>query len=194
MKTSAEFVATLREGTGKGVARALRRQGLIPAVIYSREGKPQSFSLPTKETTLAYHKGGFFNNVVTLSLGKDKIFALPKAIQLHPVTDVIEHVDFLEVNDKSVVRVQVPVRLLNTDRCIGIKRGGSLNVVRHTIELSCTPANIPSHIEIDMLAVNIGDSIHINSIKLPEGTKPTIARNFTIVAVAGRASKDADAA
>ncbi len=194
MKTSAEFVATLREGTGKGVARALRREGLIPAVIYSREGKPMSFSLPKKELTITYHRGGFFNNVVNLTIGKDKVFALPKAVQLHPVTDVIEHIDFLEVNDKSIVRVQIPVRLLNVDRCIGIKRGGSLNVVRHTIELSCTPANIPAAIEIDMLAVNIGDSIHINSVQLPEGTKPTIARNFTIVAVAGRANKDADAA
>lgn len=194
MKTSAEFVATVREGTGKGVARALRRQGLIPAVIYSREGKPQSFSLPQKELTMTYLKGGFFNKLVSISLGKEQFFALPKAIQFHPVTDVIEHVDFLQVTEKSEVRVQIPVRLMNLDRCIGIKRGGSLNVVRHTVELVCTPNNIPSHIEIDMLAVNIGSSVHINDVALPANTKPTIARNFTIATIAGRASKDADAA
>lgn len=192
MKTSAEFVATVREGTGKGVARALRRQGLIPAVIYSRQGKPMSFSLPQKELTLTYLKGGFFNNIVSIQLGKEKFFALPKDMQFHPVTDVIEHADFLQVDENSIVRVRIPVRLLNMDRCIGIKRGGSLNIVRHHVELFCSPKNIPSAIEIDMLAVNIGDSVHVDSVTLPEGVKPTIARNFTIVTVAGRASKDAE--
>jgi len=190
MKSSAEFVAIVREGTGTGAARALRREGRIPAIVYSRDGEPTSVHLEEKLLKLEYYKGGFFNKVVTLTVGKDKVFALPKALQFHPVTDRIEHADFLRVDASSEIRVKIPVRFINTDRCIGIKRGGSLNIVRHDIELFAPANNIPSVIEIDLLNVNIGDSVHIQSIELPAGTRPTITRNFTIVAVAGRATKE----
>lgn len=190
MKSSAEFVAIVREGTGTGAARELRRQGRIPAIVYSKDGEPAGVHLEEKVLKLEYYKGGFFNKIVTLNIGKEKVFALPKDLQFHPVTDRIEHADFLRVDEKSEIRVRIPLRFINTDRCIGIKRGGSLNIVRHDIELFAPANNIPPVIEIDLLSVNIGDSVHIEAIELPKGTRPTITRNFTIVAVAGRATKE----
>lgn len=196
MKTSVQFSAEGRERTGKGGARALRREGKIPAIIYAKGETPINLAVEEKALTIAYHKGSFFNKIVSIDLGGKSLHALPKDIQLHPVTDRIEHVDFLKVEENSQIHVWVPVRFLGQDRSIGIKRGGVLNVVRHELELVCTPNNIPAAIEIDLSSVNIGDSIHISHIALPENVSPAITdRDFTIATIAGRSAKDdADAA
>lgn len=191
MQAAVAFDATTRETSGKGAARALRRDGKVPANIYGPSKTNLSLALSTKEVTLEYLRGGFFNKIVEIKTGKSSVYALPKAVQLHPVTDVLEHVDFYQVDEKSSIRVMVPVHFLNMERSIGIKRGGVLNVVRHNLELICKVNNIPKFIEIDLLDINIGDSIHISHVKLPEGTSPAIkSRDFTIAAMAGRGGKD----
>lgn len=187
-KTTATLSATAREGAGKGVARALRREGKVPAVLYSKNSKPMSLALPLKETTLEYRNGRFRSRVVELKFDNQTIQALPKELQFHPVTDVIEHVDFIRVEKGVPVRVQVPVHFAGQDKCVGIKRGGVLNIVRHEVEFTCLPEAIPTHIDVNVLEMDIGDSVHINDIKLPSGVVPVIKRNFTIATVAGRSS------
>lgn len=194
MKASIALNGASRTEAGKGAARALRRAGNIPAILYSAGTTNTSFSITEKELTLAYKKGAFTNKLVELTIDGKKLFALPRDVQMHPVTDRIEHADFLQVTKDSKVTVSVPVKVLNAERSIGLKRGGALNIVRHEIELECTPENIPSKIEVDILNVNIGTSLHISAIELPKGVAPAIKRDFTVVTITGRAAKDEDEA
>lgn len=190
MQAAVTFEANTRETHGKGASRALRRAGEVPAIIYGEGAANVTVSLQENLLTREYKRGGFFSKIVEIKTGKESIFALPKDMQFHPVSDAIEHMDFLRVTEKSTINVFVPVHFLNMDRCKGIKRGGALNIVRHDLELVCKVTNIPSAIEIDMLSVDIGDSIHISAINLPEGVEPAIKdRDFTIATIAGRGGK-----
>jgi large subunit ribosomal protein L25 len=190
MKPNALLEAKSRDGSGKGAARALRREGVIPAIIYGNEETPAKIILPLKELTLEYKKGSFFNKIIDINVDGKVLQALPRDVQTHPVTDVIEHADFQRVDKDSIIHVMVPVKVLNQEKSIGLKRGGVLNIVRHEIELLCKPGSIPSAIEVDVLQADIGHSIHINDIQLPPDVKTAIKdRNFTVITVAGR-SKD----
>lgn len=190
MKTAVTFKAEERPRGGKGGARATRRTGNVPVVLYGNGLDAINLSVPLKNLTLEYRKGGFKSKVVSIEVGKTTYHAVPRDVQLHPVSDVIEHADFLHVTDKSEVSVMVPVQFKNIDRSIGIKRGGVLNVVRHEIEFVCLPNLIPDNIEIDILERDIGDSIHINDLELPKGVTPAIKRNFTIATIAGRGKEE----
>lgn len=190
MKVATVLAATSREGQGKGASRALRRTGQVPAIVYGHNQQPTKIALPLKEITLEFRKGSFFNKIIDISLDGKQFHALPRDVQMHPVTDVIEHADFQRVEKDSLIHVFVPVKVLNADKSVGLKRGGVLNLVRHEVELLCTPETIPSAIEVDVLSVDIGHSIHISDIKLPGDVKTAIkGRNFTVVTIAGR-SKD----
>ena len=194
MKTATAFAAETRAARGKGGARAVRREGKVPGIIYGKDFAPTAVALPEKELRLAFQKGGFFNKIVSITLDGKPLNALPKTIEFHPVSDLIEHVDFMKVDADSRIRVMVPVRFLNQDKSVGLKRGGVLNVVRHELELICSPDNIPTLIEIDVKDANIGHSIHISHVQLPKGVTPAItSRDFTIATVAGR-SKDEEEA
>ncbi len=196
MKAAVTFEANVRETHGKGSARAARRAGKTPAIVYGEGDQNVSVALDTNMLAHEYRRGGFFSKIVEIKAGKESFFALAKEMQFHPVTDVIEHVDFLRVTEKSSIKVKVPVHFLNQDKSIGLKRGGVLNIVRHDLELICNINNIPKVIEIDVLKTNIGDSIHISQVSLPEGVTPAISgRDFTIATVAGRGgSNDEDEA
>jgi large subunit ribosomal protein L25 len=187
-KTIAILPASVREGAGKGVARALRREGKVPAVLYSKQDKPMSLAMPLKEVTLEYKRGRFRSRLIDINLDGKTVQALPKEVQFHPVTDIIEHVDFMRVEKGVPIRVQVPVHCIGQEKSVGIKRGGVLNIVRHEIEFTCAPESIPTHIEVNVMDMDIGHSVHINDIKLPTGVVPVIKRNFTVATVAGRSS------
>jgi large subunit ribosomal protein L25 len=189
-KKSSALVAATRSGTGKGVARALRREGKLPGILYGKGQKPISIALSANELTLEYQKGRFRSRLIDIALDGKTIQALPKDLQFNPVTDQIEHVDFIKIEKGMVIRVQVPVKFVGTDKSIGLKRGGVLNVVRHEIEFEVAPESIPTHIEVDVTKLDIGNSVHIEDISLPKGVTPTIKRNFTIAAVAGRSTAD----
>ena len=194
MKAALEFKAEIREATGTGSARAARRSGFTPVNLYAKGEKNQALSIETRVISNEYFRGGFMNKIVALQVGGKNLFAIPRDIQLNPVTDKIEHADFIAVNDKSIVKVFVPIHFLNTEKAIGIKRGGVLNIVRHEIELLAPVTAIPTHLDIDVMEMNIGDSVHIDAVKLPEGVKSVIkGRNFTIASIAGR-SKDEEEA
>ncbi len=192
MKTVYQFTAEKREETGRGASRALRRAGHVPSILYSKKMEPLSFSLTEKELTREYKKGAYQSKLVELNISGKTYFALPSELQTHPVSDRIEHADFLQVDADSKIRVKVPVKVLNADKSMGLKRGGALNIVRHTIELICSPDTIPSRVEVDLKDAQIGDSIHISAVTLPENVKPVINRDFTLVTITGRSAKDAE--
>ncbi len=182
--------AETRTNAGKGVARALRREGKIPAVLYGKGDEATSLALPANDVRLQYQKGRFRSKLLQLNLDGKTVQALPRDVQFHPVTDMIEHVDFLKVDDKTTIRVDVPVKFKDHEKSPGLKRGGVLNVVRHEIEFVCKASSIPSVIEISVAGLEIGASIHIESVKLPDGVTPVIKRNFTIATIAGRSAEE----
>lgn len=187
MKAAVEFTAETRQGTGTGSAREARRQGKVPVAVYAKGKANLHLAVDALQLSHNYFKGGFMNKVVSLKVdGKDN-FVIPREMQLNPVTDKIEHADFMAVDEKSVVKVLVPVRFNNVATSVGIKRGGALNIVRHEVELLAPVANIPQSVEIDVAELNIGDSIHLHNIKLPAGVSPAIKReDFTIASLTGR--------
>ena len=182
-----ELSATVREKVGKGAARAVRRQGQIPAVIYGGKQSPVAIHLSDRDVYFKIHGGGFLTTVATIDVGGEKVKVIPRDFQLDPVSDRPIHVDFLRVVEGSTVTVEVPVHFVNEAAAPGIRRGGVLNVVRHRVELLCPAESIPNHIVADLTGLDINDSLHISSIVLPEGVRPTIARNFTVATIAAPA-------
>lgn len=186
-----------REVAGTGPARATRRQGKTPAIIYGGDqGKaPANITIDTNELTKEYHKGHFLSKLVDIQVGKESEHVIPRAIQVHPVTDEVLHADFLRVTDKTKIAVMVKVNFLNEDTCPGLKRGGVLNIVRRDVELLCSAKNIPDHLDVDLGGLEIGESAHISSVTLPKGATPTITdRDFTIATLVGRMAEEVEEA
>jgi len=185
--------AERRERVGKGSSRALRRQDKIPAVIYGDKQPPLAIAVPYKDIYYKIHGGGFRTTVATIDLGKEKIQVLPKDYQLDVVRDFPLHVDFLRVSASSVVHVSVPVHFLHEEAAPGIKRGGVLNIVRHEVELTVPAGAIPDAIEVDLTGLEVGASVHISHVKLPQGATPVIQdRDFTIATIAAPAGMRSD--
>jgi large subunit ribosomal protein L25 len=180
-----ELKAEAREQVGKGSARAVRRNGKVPAVIYGEKQPPLAIALSYKDIYYKIHGGGFLTTVATIDVDGKKIEVLPKDYQLDPVRDFPMHVDFLRIGKNTEVNVQVPVHFLNEEASPGIKRGGVLNIVRHEVEFHCPANAIPEFITIDLTGAEIGDSFHISAVTLPAGVKPVISdRDFTIATIA----------
>lgn len=173
--------AAKREKAGKGASRVLRRENRVPAVIYGDNKEPVKISLNNKDITLEFHKGHMFTTLCDIDVEGAKQMVLARDVQLHPVTDRVEHVDFIRVTAKTKIAIQVPVHFINQDKCPGLSEKGVLNVVRHEIELMCTATDIPDHIDVDLTDIKIGDAIKVSRAKLPAGATPTITgRDFTI--------------
>ncbi len=176
--------AEARERAGKGASRALRRDGRVPAVIYGDKSEPLTVHVEEKLLARMLSSGHFMNTVVMVDVGGEANRTLPKDVQFHPVTSRPIHVDFLRIGEHSQVNVAVPVTFVDDEDSPGIKRGGVLNVVRHELELVCDAAQIPDTITVSLAGLDIGDSIHISAIALPEGSKSAIGdRDFTIATV-----------
>ena len=188
MINEAELKASARERVGKGSARQLRREGMVPAVIYGDKKAPLPIAIPYKESFMRLHAGGFLTSILTLDVDGEKHRVIPKDYQLHPVRDFLEHVDFLRISRNTTVTVDIPVAFLNEDTCPGLRAGGALNVVRHTIEVVCRADAIPESIEVDLGPLEMGDGVHISAVNLPDGVEPTIRdRDFTIATIASPA-------
>ncbi len=174
-----------RPKVGRGPARAARRAGLVPAVVYGGARDPRAISVTLKDLNLHLHAGGFTNSLFELRLGDKSQRVLPRDIQFDPVTDWPVHVDFMRVEEDTRVTIRVPVTWVGEEESPGLRRGGVLNIVRHEIELLCPAGKIPESIEVDVTGLEIGDGVHISAVKLPEGARPTITdRDFTIVTIA----------
>jgi len=198
MSNTYELTASVRNRVGKGAARASRREGKIPAVIYGNKQPPLAIELDHKTIFMKLHGGGFLTTVATIDVGGEKISVIPRDYALDPVTDQPIHVDFLRVSAGSSLHVQIPVQFINEEKSPGLKRGGVLNIVRHDIEATVPADAIPDHIVVDLTGLEINDSIHISAVQLPAGVKPVIAeRDFTIATIAapaGLKSEEGEAA
>ena len=191
MAEAIELKAWSRGRTGTGGARAIRREGRIPGIVYGGKDAPLNISLETKEVSKQIKTGHFQSTVYMLDMDGTKIRAIPRDVQVDPVRDFPIHVDFMRLAKDAVVDVDVPVHFLNDGASPGLKRGGVLNIVRHEIALRCPADSIPESIEIDLTGTEIGDSIHISAVELPEGTTPTITdRDFTVATIAGRGAEE----
>jgi large subunit ribosomal protein L25 len=170
MATAAkELKARARSGVGKGAARALRREGLIPAVIYGDKKSPLPISISYNEAMKSIYAGGFLSHIITLDVEGEKHRVIPRDYQLDVVSDKALHVDFLRVGKGTKLNVQVHVTFINEDQSPGIKRGGVLNIVHHTLDLTVNADNIPEEIVVDLAGKDIGDIIHLSAITLPAG-------------------------
>ena len=185
--------AEARQRAGKGASRALRREGRVPAVIYGEKQEPLSVHLEEKLLMKMMSNGHFMNTVVMVDVGGKANRTLPKDVQFHPVTSRPIHVDFLRIGEHSQVNVNVPVNFIDEEDSPGLKRGGVLNVVRHDLELVCDAAKIPDQITISLTGLEIGDSIHISQVSLPEGSKSAIEdRDFTIATIVAPSAMKAE--
>lgn len=188
MAQTYELVASLRDRVGKGSARALRREAKTPAVIYGDKQPPLSIAVDTKETFLKLHAGGFLTHVAIIKVDGQEIKVLPRDYQLDPVTDTLVHVDFIRVSDATKVSVSVPVHFVGQDKSMGIKRGGVLNVAAHEVSLLVSANAIPEFLTVDISELNIGDAVHISSVKLPEGATLIGHDDFAVATVVGSAA------
>ncbi len=174
MSDNIELKAQVRNRVGKGAARESRRNSMVPAVIYGGNKDPLSIALPYKELAMTIHAGGFMNTVFDLDVDGEKHRVLPKAIQQDPVRDFFTHVDFLRIGKNTKVVVEIPVHYVNEDSAPGIRKGGVLNVVRHTLEVSCRADAIPEYFEVDLTGLQIEDVVHASAISLPDGVALTV--------------------
>lgn len=182
-----EIPATARPRAGKGAARAVRREGKIPAVIYGEKQEPETIALDANELWKVVQKGRFLSTVLDINVDGQKRRVLPREVQLDPVKDTPVHVDFQRVGASDFVRVVVPVNFINEGASPGLKRGGVLNIVRHEVEVTCPPDRIPEAFVVDLTGLEIGRSIHISAVPLGEGVRPTITnRDFTVATIAGK--------
>ena len=189
MSDSLTLPAEARVLSGKGATRALRREGRVPAVIYGGKQPPVSIHVEAKELARQLGTGHFFTSIVEINVGGETHRTLPKDVAFHPVNDRALHADFLRLTADSKVHVEVPVVFANEEASPGLKRGGVLNIVRHELELVCEADNIPEAISIDVTGLDIGASIHIHHVTLPEGSVSAITdRDFTIATIVAPSS------
>jgi large subunit ribosomal protein L25 len=180
---------------GKGAARATRRSGRVPAIVYGGGKDPVLISLEPRELGRVLARPALFATLVDIGVDGDTLRTLPRDVQYHPVSDAPLHVDFMRVSAGAQVTVTVPVVFINHDRSVGLRRGGILNVVRHGIEMICSVDNIPDRLVVDLDGLDIGDSIHIDAVEMPPAARPVIqARDFTIASIAASSAVKEEAA
>ena len=189
------LTAEPRTSVGKGAARATRRAGRVPAIVYGDGKQPVAISLEPRELARTLGRPGLFATLVDISLDGATLRTLTRDVQYHPVTDVALHVDFMRVAAGAQVTVTVPVVFINHERSMGLRRGGILNIVRHGIEMVCSVDSIPDRLVVDLDGLDIGDSIHIGAVALPENARPVIQeRDFTIASIAASSAVREEAA
>ena len=178
----ATIPAVARDRAGKGAARAVRRQGLVPCVVYGENKDPVSISIDPRVIMKGLEGGHFYNTVYAIEVeGGKKEQALPRDVQFHPVSDAPLHVDFLRVGRNTQISVMVPIIFLNEEECQGIVEGGQLTVVRHEIEVACSASDIPEQLEVDLKGLEIGDTIRISDVSMPDGVESTITDRDPVV-------------
>jgi len=186
----------VRTGTGTGGARATRRSGLVPGVLYGGKQGPVSIAVRSNEFRKALYTGKLLGHLVTLKNGAESQPVIAKDIQLHPVTDEPVHFDLYRVDAHQLIKIAVPVHFKNHEESPGLKRGGALNIVRHDVELMAPADQIPEELVVDLTGLEIGDTIRISDIALPAGIESAIDRDVVVATVAGssaQASEDAAA-
>jgi large subunit ribosomal protein L25 len=178
-----EIKATLRPKAGKGAARAVRREGRTPAVIYGANQPPLAIAVDHIDIRTKIYAGHFLTTLYDIDIDGKKHRVIPRDYQLDPVKDVPVHVDFMRLSEGVLVRVNVPVHVINTEASPGVKRGGAVNIVTHAIPVRCPPDRIPQSIDVDVAGLEINSSKHLSDVKLPEGVKPIAREDMTLVTI-----------
>ena len=174
-----------RASAGKGAARATRRAGRVPGIIYGDNKEPTLISLEPRELARATHRAGLFATIVDVFVDGAVHRTLAREVQYHPVSDTALHVDFMRVGASAQVHVSVPVVFTNHESAPGLRRGGILNIARHSIDIQCAVDAIPERVTIDLNGMEIGDSIHVETVSLPEGVRAVLGtRDSTIASIA----------
>jgi large subunit ribosomal protein L25 len=177
------LIAEPRASVGKGAARATR--GRVPGIIYGNDEAPMAISFEPRELSRAVNRAGFFATIVDVSIDGSVHRTLPREVQYHPINDTALHVDLMRVGAGAQVQVSVPVSFINHDGAPGLRRGGILTVIRHNIDIACSVDAIPDRVVVDLSGLEIGDSIHIGVVTLPEGVRAMLgSRDTTIASVA----------
>lgn len=172
---------TVRETTGTGPARAARREDVVPGILYGGGEASVAIGMKFNEVQKAINSGSFLANMVEISHNGDKQKVLTKDVQFHPVSDRPVHIDFYRVKESTIIEVEVSVNVIGEEENMALKGEGSLNLVRHSIEVKCPAGSIPDQIDVDVSKMEIGDSLHISDVTLPANVKPSITdRDFTI--------------
>ena len=185
MSKNYALTAQKRDRAGKGVARALRRENRIPSVVYGDNKPPVMISFIEKDVTLQFQKGGMRTHVCDLTVDGEKMQVMARDVQFNPVSDRIEHIDFMRISAKTKVTVHVPIHFVNQEECPGIKLKGILNIVHHDLSLRCPATAVPEYLEVDLSKAELGTALHLSDIKLPKGaevmghTEP----NFTLATI-----------
>ncbi|MES2549342.1 MAG: 50S ribosomal protein L25/general stress protein Ctc [Pseudomonadota bacterium] len=183
-----DLLAEVRTGTGKGAARQARRDGYVPGIIYGDGSEPVAIKMKFNYLLTKLRQGRFLQSLFNLKVeGQPDVHVVCRGVQRDVVKDMPTHVDFMRIHDDSRIELFIHVTFINHEASPGLKRGGTLTVVRSEVELEVTAADIPDHITVDLTGKKIGDVIHIDDVELPAGVKPTIARNFVIANVAAPA-------
>jgi len=184
MAKNIQMSASKRERAGKGVARALRREDKIPAVIYGDKKEPVTISMTAKEANLEFNKGQMLSTLCELDVDGEKTLVLARDVQLHPVRDNVLHIDFLRVSDKTTITVAVPVNFINQEEAKYQEGRGVFNINRYEVDVVCKAKNIPDEIIVDVKDFEIGDSVKISNATMPDGARPAIDdRDFTIATI-----------
>jgi large subunit ribosomal protein L25 len=178
-----EIKATLRPKAGKGAARAVRRDGRTPAVIYGANQAPLAIAIDHRDIRTKIYAGHFLTTLYDIELDGKKHRVIPRDYQLDPVKDFPIHVDFMRLSEGALIRVNVPVHVINVEQSPGVKRGGAVNIVTHSIPLRCPPDRIPQSIEVDVTGLEINNSKHLSDVTLPEGVKPIAREDMTLVTI-----------
>ena len=179
-----EKYKVIQRSKDSGSTYSLLKKGMVPGIIYGKGTEPTKISFDNKALQKLMDSGSFYSKILDIDIDGKVERILPKQLQYHPVTDNLIHFDFLRVQNDTKVTVDVTVEFLNQDTCPGLKKGGVLNLVRRDIELNCNANNIPDRLQFDLVSSEIGDSIKISNINLPEGVKPTITdRDFVVATV-----------
>lgn len=198
MPAITELAAEVRQRAGKGAARACRREGRVPAVIYGGGDAPLNIHVRPQDLIAQMRRSDFYTKLFDVVVDGKKHRCMARDVQLNVINDLPIHVDFLRVSGKTRLNVEVPVHFHNQEAAPGIKRGGVLEIVRHEVEVVCTVDNMPASLDVDLTGMDVGDSIHISHVNLPDGVEPTITdRDFTIasiVAPSGMKSAEAEEA
>jgi large subunit ribosomal protein L25 len=183
MATVREIKATARPRAGKGAARAVRREGKVPGVIYGDNQPPLNISLDTAELSQRIFAGKFLTTLCDVDVDGNKIRVIPRDFQIDSVYDVPVHVDFMRLGKGATIRVKVPVHMINADQSPGIKRGGTVNIVTHTLDVRCPAEAIPEAFQVDLAGLEINHSRHLSDINLPPDVRPYIQGDATLVTI-----------
>jgi large subunit ribosomal protein L25 len=183
MATAKEIKATVRPRAGKGAARAVRREGRVPGVIYGGNEPPLTISLDDAELRQRIFAGRFLTSIYDVEIDGKKHRVIPRDFQLDPVRDLPVHVDFMRLAEGATIRVSIPIHVINSDQSPGIKRGGAVNIVTHTLDVRCPADAIPDAFEVDLSGLEINHSRHLSDLTLPPNVRPLVQGNATLVTI-----------